>query len=576
MGKFNSLAKKGMSDSIALKQYPARFWVYLIVLIVLICFQTIMKNSFTWDDTHNFVENPHFRGLGLSHLSWMFKTFHDANYHPLVWMSFGADYVLWGMDPAGYHLTNLIWHIFNSMTFFYLMARFINIANPVPAALGSTVTSIGAVTGTLFFALHPLRVESVAWISARADLICAAFYMLTVMAYLNYIKTEDHKRRWYVSALFFFLFSLLSRAWGITLPVILLILDHYPLRRLHFKNGFDRFNIQVVLEKIPFIILAADSAYLAFLAKSRNAVMLNLDQHGLLERLVQSAYGLIFYLWKTLVPIQLSPLYLLDRNFDPFEAKYIAAASILILISMALFMIRKRLPGPAIAFLCYAVIVTPVLGIVQVGPQIAADRYTYISCMPFAVLVGIGLHHLLSKTNSKTARHMIAAVVILILSTFFILSCRQTRIWQSENTLWTRAIQVEPKNYAAYWNRGLLMDGRQNFERALSDYSNAIKYNPTDDKYYNNRGAIRKYKGNLIEAMEDFNAAIKLNPKSPEPYANRAAIYASQNHTEQAIRDYQKALEVAPQNWEQRKTVEMLLNKISINKKSRDSGLKNL
>jgi protein O-mannosyl-transferase len=542
------------------KKSDLRLIIYLIIVIVFACFCNVLGNGFVWDDMPNLVENPHYRGLSVSHLSWMFKAFRDANYHPLVWASFGLDYVLWGMNPAGYHLTNLIWHILNSVLFFYLIAMFLNSGRLFPENPNYKSISACAAAGTLFFALHPLRVENVAWLSARADLMCAAFYMLTVMCYLKYVKSMRHKRKWYICTLFFFICSLLSRAWGITLPVVLLIIDGYPLRRLNGEKVFTRSNAAIILEKIPLALFSIDAGYLAFLAKSQRAVMLNLDQHGWLARLMQSAYGLIFYLWKTLVPTRLSPLYLLDQHFNPFETRYRVSILLAMAIMIGLCKARNRLPGLAVCFLCYAFIVSPVLGIVQTGPQVAADRYTYISCLPFGILISAGLFRFQPLWKKKSPYILLVAVTLSLLTAFFFMSVRQSKIWHDGNSLWTQAIKVNPESFVAYWNRGLFLDSQENHEGALSDYSNAIKYNPTDDKYYNNRGAIRKMQGHIKEAMEDFNAAIKLNPKSPEPYANRATIYASQNNMKQAIDDYLKALEVAPQSWDQRKTVENLLS----------------
>ncbi len=552
------------SFSLLEKNPDGRLIAYLIIVIVFACFSNVLGNGFVWDDTLNLVENSHYRGLSGSHLSWMFKTFHDANYHPLVWISFGLDYVLWGMNPAGYHLTNLIWHIINSMLFFKLITLFMDSGRLSTDTLDRTEMLACCAVGTLFFAVHPLRVENVAWLSARADLMCAAFYMLAVMSYLNFVAAEYHKRKWYVFTLLFFVFSLLSRAWGISLPVILLLIDAYPLRRLNWKNGLARSNMTMILEKIPLIILSIGAGYLALLAKSQGAVMLNLDQHDWLNRLMQSAYGLFFYLWKTLIPIQLSPLYLLENHFNPFKAQYIVSALLVTVIIIGMFNIKNRLPGLAVCFLCYAFIVSPVLGIVQAGPQVTADRYAYISCLPFGILVGAGLYRLQSMLRKKSHYAIVSATLFAAALAFLIplsfLSVRQSKIWHDENSLWTHAISVNRDNYVAYWNRGLLLDSQKNYDGALKDYSDAIRCNPTDDKYYNNRGAIRKMQGNSEAALEDFNNAIKINPKSPEPYANRATIHASQHNIEQAIRDYIKALEVASENWEQRETVENLLN----------------
>jgi len=224
---------------------------------------------------------------------------------------------------------------------------------------------------------------------------------------------------------------------------------------------------------------------------------------------------------------------------------------------------RNRFPGVTICCLCYAFIVSPVLGVVQTGPQVTADRYTYISCLPFSLLVGAGLYRIqsiLKKNHRAVVSAILFAAALSLLAILFFLSAGQSKIWHDEHSLWTHAIKVNQTNYVAHWNRGLLLDSQKDYEGALRDYTNAIKCNPSDDKYFNNRGAIKKIKGDLKGAMKDFNDAIKINPRSPEPYANRATIYVSQKNLKQAVHDYRRALEVAPRNWNQRKTVEYLLN----------------
>jgi Tfp pilus assembly protein PilF len=577
-----------------------RVLIVLIASVVFACYMPTLNNGFVWDDDVNFTENFNYRGLSTSHLNWMFTTFHDANFHPLAWLTLGFDFVLWGMNPAGYHLTNLVLHVLNAVLFFFLIIEFLRLTSVVTTDMDMLGIKVSAIVGALFFAIHPLRVETVSWISTRGDLLCGIFYLLTIIAYvrMNDKKSTINRRKWFLLSILFFVFSLLSRAWGITLPLVLLILDFYPLRRLvpgcRPGSSFKK----LLIEKIPFALLALGGGVVAFLAKKGS--MLNAPEHGVIDRFMQAAYGLCFYLYKTIVPVRLSPFYLLDKSFNPIEAKYITCALLVLCITLVLIIMRRRWPWTLTAWVCYAVIVSPLLGFVQSGPQIAADRYTYISCMPFGILVGAGiLRMLISWRKESYLLFVWLSVVTAILTGLLFLtvnSSRHVKFWHDSRSLWNHVLQLNPDNYLAYYNRGVLNQDQGRLAEAIADYSSAVKLDPEyseayynrgisresqgditgaivdyseaiqlNPKYveaYNNRGVLRKAKGDLAGAVTDFNTAIRLNPLSPEAYANRGVFRLSQNDLKRAVQDFTKALEVAPGNWSHRVQIEQILNDV--------------
>ena len=576
----------------------SRLLIILTISIVFAVFLPILNNGFVWDDTHNIIENFNYRGISPSHTYWMFTTFHDANYHPLAWLTLGIDYVLWGMNPAGYHLTNLVLHILNAILFYYLILVFLRRNGLVDSSLNNTDARLSAIIGTLFFAVHPLRVETVAWVSTRGDVLCGFFYLITIIAYarMSDKKSTIDRRKWFLLSILFFIFSLLSRAWGITLPFVLLILDVYPLRRFDFRSETPSSFKSLLTEKIPFALLALCAGVFAFWAKKGS--MLMVADHGVAGRFMQAMYGLCFYIWKTLVPIQLSPYYALNKTFNPLELKYILCALSVFAVTIGLIVMRHRWPWAIAAWCCYAVIVSPLLGFVQSGPQIVADRYTYISCLPFGILAGAGMHRLLIECHKKGLNSMsfISAVssIMVCLIALSILSCRQTRVWHDNIKLWTHVIRLDPSNYiaynnrgvifkeneekltmaladyntaillnpedaSAYYHRGLLLEGQGDLVGAVSDYTNVIRLDPKNAEAFNNRGGLLKKKGDLAGAIADFNIAIRLNPFSPEAYANRGIIRIDQNDNKKAVKDLTKALEVAQANWQHRARVEKIL-----------------
>src|SRR5213078_4351825 len=276
-------------------------WVapLLVVLFTLAAFLPTLQNQFVnWDDDKNFSDNPHYRGLGWSHLRWMWTTFHVGHYIPLTWMTLGMDYLLWGMSPFGYHLTSLLLHATNAGVFYFLVLRILTFA------LSNRALALSAGFAALVFAIHPLRVESVAWATERRDVLSGLFYLLTILAYLRACERMDRGRRWYWLSLALFICALLSKSMVVNLPVVLLILDVYPLRRLGgFMGWWNPAVRRVYVEKIPFVLLAAAASVIAFKAQFLLQSTASLDQLSVLGRLAISAYGLSFYLWKMLLPV---------------------------------------------------------------------------------------------------------------------------------------------------------------------------------------------------------------------------------------------------------------------------------
>src|SRR5213594_2683162 len=279
-------------------------WLVPVVIALITCaaFLPTLQNQFvSWDDDKNFLENPHYRGLSWTHLHWMWTT-HLGHYIPLTWMTLGLDYLLWGMNPVGYHLTSLLLHVTNAVVFFFVVRRILTLALPSPAER-SHALAVSAGFAALVFAIHPLRVESVAWVTERRDVLSGLFYLLTILVYLRACEGMARGRGWYWLSVSLFGCALLSKSMVVNLPIVLLILDVYPLRRLGGAIGWWREPARRVwVEKFPFVLLAAAASALAVRAQSLVHSMAPLDQLSVAARLAVSAYGLSFYLWKMVKP----------------------------------------------------------------------------------------------------------------------------------------------------------------------------------------------------------------------------------------------------------------------------------
>src|SRR5213592_402053 len=350
------------STAFASAQEWAR-WVapLLVVLITLAAFLPTLQNQFVnWDDDKNFLDNPHYRGLGWTHLRWMWTT-HLGHYIPLTWMTLGLDYLLWGMNPLGYHLTNLLLHAENAVVFFFVVRRILTLAL-LGASERGLALAVSAGFAALVFAIHPLRVESVAWATERRDVLSGLFYLLTILMYLRAYEFGARGRGWYWLAVAVFVCALLSKSMVVNLPVVLLILDVYPLRRLGGAIGWwSEPARRVYVEKIPFVLLAAAASAIAVMAQSSVHAALSLAQLSMPGRLAISAYGLSFYLWKMVVPVNLSPFY--ERGLiDPWATPFLLSYGLVLAITAIVLALRRRVPGLLAAWLAYIVVLSPVLG----------------------------------------------------------------------------------------------------------------------------------------------------------------------------------------------------------------------
>src|SRR5437870_6976693 len=499
----------------------ARRWIrwlapLLVALFTLAAFLPALQNQFVnWDDKDNFLDNPHYRGLGWTHLRWMWTT-HRGHYIPLTWMTLGLDYLLWGMNPLGYHLTSLLLHAANAVVFFFLVSRLLTLALPSPSERGHAVP-VAAGFAALVFAIHPLRVESVVWATERRDVLSGLFYLVTILVYLRACEGEERGRRWYWLAVATFVLALLSKSMVVNLPVVLLILDVYPLRRLGGAVGWwSEPARRIYIEKIPFVLLAAGASAIAVMAQSSVHAAASLAQLSLPGRLVVSAYGLSFYLGKTGVPVNLSPLYELSSTVDPWATPFILSYGVVVAIMAIVLALRRRVPGLPAAWVAYVVVLLPVLGFFQSGPQIAADRYTYLAGLGGAILAGAGLLSCwrtsrTSKTETPTTLP-IAGVATCVVVGLGALTWNQAQVWHVSENLWTHALARDPQSSIAENNLGVVRADQSKLAEAIEHYQRALQMRPDYADAYFNLGNALFQQGKLAEASDHYRQALAIKP----------------------------------------------------------------
>ena len=559
------------------------FWAgaALVVALTAATFLPMFQNDFVnWDDLDNFLRNPNYRGLGWANLRWMFTTAQLGHYVPVTWLTLGLDYVLWGMNPWGYHLTALVLHAINALLLYLLAYRLLERgfalpghhahspgegdgAHPAPSLDGweskgewpdarshEGALRLGAMVAALLFSVHPLRVESVAWITERRDLLAGLFSLLTVLAYLRAHRRGRAgylHRGWYWSAVGLFVGALLSKSIVVGLPLVLLALDIYPLRRTRRLLG-------LLGEKGPFLLASASVSGSMFAIGVRHELFTPFITLGVFDRLAISAYGLVFYLWKTLVPWRLSPLYELHYPIRPLAATYLVPSILVLAISGAAIAARRRWPAGLTIWAVYVVLLLPVLGILQNGHQIAADRYTYLACLGWAVIAGAGVtwSWRAKETNAVTPG---PARLVLALSASAIIACAalstlQVRVWRDSETLWHHAVSLDPGSAFAHYHLGGALSVFGRHEEAIAEYGKAVSLFPdvldTKAMFYVSLGLELQKKGDLAGAERSYRAALRHSQVNVTALNNLGVIYALRGEDRAALDSFLRVLRIFP------------------------------
>src|SRR5213593_2605654 len=530
-------------------------WVYrlvpvLVALVTFAAFLPALQNQFvSWDDDENFLDNPHYRGLGWSQLHWMWTT-HQGHYIPLTWMTLGLDHLLWGMKPVGYHLTSLLLHAANAVLFFSLVRRILTLALP-SAAERDHALAVSAGFAALVFAIHPLRVESVAWVTERRDVLSGLFYLLTILVYLRASERGARGQGWYWLSVAAFVCALLSKSMVVNLPVVLLILGVYPLRRLGGAIGWwSEPARRVYVEKIPFVLLAAAAAAIALMAQLSHNTMVSVVQLSGLGRLAVSAYGVSFYLWKTVAPVNLSPLYELPPTVNPWAPPFLLSYGLVLAITAIVVAFRRRVPGLPAAWVAYIVVLLPVLGIFQSGPQIAADRYTYLAGLGWAILAGAGLLSCWrSSRRSKTgtpATWLLAGIAFCVVVGLGVLTWNQVQVWHDSEKLWSHTLAIDPDSPVGQYSRGLVLAQQGKLTEAMEHYQEALRLNPDyADAHYNGGNALAQ-QGKPAEAIEHYRQALRIKPDDALSHTNWGVALAQQGKLAEAIDHFREALRIKP------------------------------
>ncbi|HJR02907.1 MAG TPA: tetratricopeptide repeat protein [Methylomirabilota bacterium] len=513
----------------------------LVFLITAVVFLPALRGEFlNWDDSVNFVANPSYRGLGWPQIRWMLTATLMGHYIPLTWLSFGLDYALGGMNPWGYHLTSLILHAANA-TLVYLIARRLLAAawgggSQDGHATGPVV--VAAAFGALVWAVHPLRVESVAWITERRDVLCGLFFLLAVLAYLKGLERGgDPRPAWRALSLAAFAAALLSKAAAMPLPAVLLLLDLYPLRRR--GAGWRR----LIVEKAPYAALAAVTAVVALIALPRGAGVTSYQSYGVVARIGMVAYSFVFYPMKFVLPIRLSPMYELPARVDLASWPFLPALVVVAGVTTALVLARPRWPGGLAAWTYSALMVLPISGVVHAGSQLVNDRYSYLSGVGFAVLAGAGVLGVLRlRERGRATMTTVAALVggaALIVLALGLAAWTQTQVWRDSETLWRWAVEMDPGCSLCHGNLGSAITtaelGQARLDEAEVHLRRAIELRPDNPIPHFNLGTLLLVRARYDEADAVLQQYLALLPGSPNGLGRLGLLYLLRGRLEDAV-----------------------------------------
>jgi len=518
--------------------------VLFLILAVFLTFWPAASSDFVhYDDDLYVLDNPHVRsGLTWEGTTWAFTNSVAANWHPLTWISHMADVDLFGLDPGRHHLVNLVIHATNAVLCFLVFQ----------AMTGSLWRSALV---ALLFAIHPLHVESVAWIAERKDLLCGFFWFLCMRLYLWYAGSGGIGR--YLLLVLAFALGLMAKPMLVTLPFVLVLLDYWPLNRLvsGSASGKERFSLhslsRLLVEKIPLFALAAASSLIAFKTQASAGAVKIVEGLPLSLRIANALVSYVNYLSKTLWPSGLAVFYP-HPGGDLAWWKAAATAALLLAVSLGVLWKGREHGYLPVGWFWYVGTLVPVIGLVQIGNQALADRYTYLPLVGIFLLLTWGGAEILGGVGRQAiVAGMIPLLVLLAAGAY-----RQTLHWKNTETLFTHAVSVTEGNYVAHYTLGRVDTMNGKWQEAIEHYTRALAFKPDHADANNNLGALYFQLGMLGRAEQYFRSAVAANPRMAEAYNNLGLVIANQGAREEAVHFFLEALRVDPSFEEARRNLE--------------------
>jgi hypothetical protein len=498
-----------------------------------------------WDDEILLVANPAFRGLGWAQLRWMAESALLGHWVPVTWLSFALDHAVWGPRPAGYHLTNVLLHAANAGLVSVLAARLLRRATGWPDA----VCRLGACAAALLWGLHPMRVEAVSWLTGRRDVLSGLFLLLATLAYVRATEPGGRRRLWLGGALLAYALALGSKAVVMVLPAALVALEWYPLGGLRGdrREGTDGGRAGAWSRLAPFGALAAVAAVVSYVTQGQGSGVRVL---GFADWLGTLTGTLGIQIGKSLLPVGLSPLYEMPALVDLRAPRYWAGALAAATITAVVVGLRRRWPAGVVAWVWFLAFLAPVTAMAHAGPQLTADRYSYLPALSLSLLagalVGAAAHAGRSGRAATGAAAGVAVLVVVVLAGLGGLSWRQQGVWRDKGTLWAHAVAVTPECVRCHVNLGAWLAEQGRLAEAIARYERALELDPRRAELHANVGLVLVRLGRPGEAVTRFESALAPHPDRLGVRVSLVAALVAAGRLPEAVTRLEEAARFSP------------------------------
>jgi tetratricopeptide (TPR) repeat protein len=527
------MTKTNIHNKYLFSKYRVVFICFCLAISTLSVYWKVHNYDFVnFDDDKYVSENRHVQvGMTLESITWAFTTNHSSNWHPLTWLSHMLDYQFYGLNPGRHHLTNVLFHIANTLLLFFVFRKM----------TGHLWQS--AFVASLF-ALHPLHVESVAWISERKDVLSTFFWMLTMWSYIWYVQHPRIDK--YLLVLLFFMLGLMAKPMLVTLPFVLLLLDYYPLCRFHksadsIHSRKRSIVFRLVLEKIPLFILVVMSSAMTFYAQKQGGVVASLDAIPIQARISNALISYVYYILKMIYPSKLAVLYPHPVIFPWWQV----TGACLLLLSISFLAIRfiKQRPYFVVGWLWYIGTLVPVIGLVQVGNQSMADRYTYIPLIGIFFIISWGTSEFIKRWyDAKIILPTIAAILFIFMAVTFL----QVGYWKNSITLFEHTLGVTNNSHIPHNNLGNALQAQGCIDDAVKHYVEAVRIKPYFAEAHNNLGTALQAQGRMDDAVKHYIEALRIKPDYEHAHYNLGNTLQAQGRMDDAIKHYVEAVRINP------------------------------
>jgi protein O-mannosyl-transferase len=516
------------------------FYLSLIIVLTFIAYSSSLRNEIiSWDDDVQIVNNNDIKELTFNNISKIFTNRYFGLYQPLNILSYALEYNFFKLNPLPYHTDNLIIHLLNVILVFFFIYSLTNKLNI-------------SVIVALFFGIHPLNVESVAWISARSNIMCAFFFISGLITYIYYVKSQQSKFKrlqYLVYTYILFILSLLSKSVAVSFPLIIILIDYYLTG---FKFQVSSFKSQV--NKLPFFLIAIIFGIIGILVQKSSSQILGIDaSYTIFDRTILVAYSASFYIIKLFIPMGLSPMHyypVKSGGMLPIGYYLSAALSAGIVISIILIKPSKLRKDIIFGTLFYLATIVLVLQIIPIRLSLNSERYSYIPMIGLIFAIGkicLTFYDLQLKQKSNKLKPVMIPVMLIAALIYSFLTHERCKVWANNFSLFNDIAKQNPRSYLAFNNRGIAKASFNDYKGAIEDYNKVIENNPKDAGSMNNRGLAKNALGDYQGAIMDYNRAIEINPRYSEAYNNRALAKSSLGDKLGALQDCNKAIELNPQ-----------------------------